>query len=118
MKTLSITKGLATISHEPFTTLIVSEYQMRTVTICQLSERYKSNEELLSNAELITDTFNAYNTTPILPSELLKQRNELLEALKVLRLSVLCGSDIQTLANCQQAKEIIINIENATNETN
>jgi mannitol/fructose-specific phosphotransferase system IIA component len=43
-----------------------------------------------------------------------QQRNELLEALKVLRSSVLCGNDIQTLANCQQAKEIINNIENAS----
>jgi hypothetical protein len=38
--------------------------------------------EMESNAELIADTFNTYNETPILPSELLKQRNELLEALK------------------------------------
>jgi hypothetical protein len=38
-----------------------------------------SIKEMESNAELIADTFNTYNDTPILPSELLKQRNELLE---------------------------------------
>jgi hypothetical protein len=70
-------------------------------------------DEADANSDLITDAGTTYNDTPILPSELLKQRNELLEALKVLRSSVLCGNDIQTLANCQQAKEIINNIENA-----
>jgi hypothetical protein len=34
------------------------------------------------NAVLIADAGTTYNTTPILPSELLKQRNELLEALQ------------------------------------
>jgi hypothetical protein len=42
----------------------------------------------MQNARLIVDTFNTYNTTLILPTELLKQSNELLEALKVIQKQV------------------------------
>jgi hypothetical protein len=38
-------------------------------------------DEADANSDLITDAGTTYNNTPILPSELLKQRNELLEAL-------------------------------------
>jgi hypothetical protein len=81
MKKLNITQGEVKISHEPFTKLIVAEQQGKVETICQLSERNKSQEEVISNAQLIQDSFLTYNTTSILPSELLKQRNELLKAL-------------------------------------
>jgi hypothetical protein len=44
--------------------------------------RGNGKTETEDNAKLIADAGTTYNTTPILPSELLKQRNELLEALQ------------------------------------
>jgi hypothetical protein len=53
-----------------------------------------------------------YATTPILPSELLKQRNELLAALFELRNAVFSENDIRVLAASQTAKELISKINN------
>jgi hypothetical protein len=53
-----------------------------------LEEDICEQNEAKANAELIADAFTTYNTTPILPSELLKQRNEFLDGLrKVKKLS-------------------------------
>jgi len=53
-----------------------------------------------------------YATTPILPSELLKQRNELLAALFELRNAVFSENDIRVLTASQTAKELISKINN------
>jgi hypothetical protein len=55
-----------------------------------------------------------YATTPILPSELLKQNKELLAALFELRNAVFSENDIRLLAASQSAKDLINKI-NATN---
>jgi hypothetical protein len=73
--------------------------------ICELPNLSKENQ---ANAKLIADAGTTYNTTPILPSELLKQRNELLDALRVM----LDGSNapewkkemaLKTIKNCNNA---------------
>jgi hypothetical protein len=65
-------------------------------------------DEADANADLIADAGTTYNSTPLLPSELLKQRNELLEALRVM----LDGSNapewkkemaLKTIKNCNNA---------------
>jgi hypothetical protein len=76
-------------------------------------QRVKSVKE--HNAILIADAGTTYNTTPILPSELLKQRNELLAALFELRNAVFFPeNNIRLLAASQSAKDLINKI-NATN---
>ncbi len=45
-------------------------------------EKLNITKEQLIEGELYADAKDTYNTIPILPSELLKQRNELLAALK------------------------------------
>lgn len=42
-------------------------------------------EEGIANVELVVDAFNTMNKCGIIPSELLKQRNELLEVLKTFK---------------------------------
>ena len=71
-------------------------------------------DEADANADLIADAGTTYNATPILPSELLKQRNELLNALFELRNAVFSENDIRLLAASQSAKDLINKI-NATN---
>jgi len=78
MKTLNITKGEASAVNnlERVGDFCIHSFGTK---ICELPD---FSEESMQNARLIVDTFNTYNTTLILPSELLKQRNELLESLK------------------------------------
>jgi hypothetical protein len=64
-------------------------------------------DEADANADIIADAANTYQSTPILPSELLNQRNELLAALFELRNAVFSENDIRLLAASQSAKELI-----------
>jgi hypothetical protein len=52
--------------------------------ICNISRFAKTAEEIAANAKLIADAGNTANKCGLLPSELLEQRNDLLEALQVL----------------------------------
>jgi hypothetical protein len=70
-------------------------------------EKLNITKEQLIEGELYADAKDTYNTTPILPSELLKQRNELLAALFELRNTVFAENDIRLLAASQTAKELI-----------
>jgi hypothetical protein len=77
MKTLNITKGECKVK-----TNYKNPFSDDTIYRIAGNDGFShSIKEMESNAELIADTLNTYNDTPILPSELLKQRNELLEAL-------------------------------------
>ena len=49
--------------------------------ICLLSEKEKQTEEDVAIGALIADAGNTFQVCELLPSELLAQRNELLEAL-------------------------------------
>ena len=112
MKTLNITKGKwrKGLNNDKSVVSDCLDGTIPSICICPILLN-----EAEDNASLIVDAGNAYNTTPILPSELLKQRNELLLALKSLRFAILNCNDTQILAYSQEAKELINNIENATN---
>jgi len=66
-------------------------------------------EQCLNNSKLICDAGNTYNQTPLLPSELLRQRNELIEVLNHLgsclsgtiyyKLSELCYETLTQIEN-------------------
>lgn len=62
----------------------------------------KSNEEAEANAELISDAFNTITECDLMPSELLKQRNEMFEMLKK------CSGWI---ANCNQYAGVLKEID-------
>jgi hypothetical protein len=79
MEKLNITQGECKIEHQRRHHLSIA---INGIEICFLP-RFQDN--VLDNAILISDTITAYNTTLILPSELLKQRNELLEALEKIK---------------------------------
>lgn len=59
-----------------------SEECITNPTIASVSTSFRSREEGLSNAKLIADAGTTINKCGLLPSELLEQRNELLESLK------------------------------------
>jgi hypothetical protein len=83
-----------------------------------LEENICEQDEAKANAELIADAFNTYNECQILPSELLKQRNELLEALvKINEMCADCSNAENVKLNVGQVAKISITaIKNATNE--
>jgi len=67
-------------------------------------------------ATLIADAGTTYNTAPILPSELLKQRNELLEALQNIIDNCSTNSAITVDVSKLYIHEAKQAIKNATNE--
>jgi hypothetical protein len=54
MENLKHTKGEWEISKEPFCLLVTHKLNDSTESICQISQRYKSDEEQLANAKLIS----------------------------------------------------------------
>jgi hypothetical protein len=76
MEKLNITQGKWEVSQKLQVQANVDE-PLNTSTICQVFGKEEDH------ATLIADAGNAYNTAPILPSELLKQNKELLEALEL-----------------------------------
>jgi CRISPR/Cas system-associated protein Csx1 len=78
MKTLNITKGEWKKHYFGENGNRQCRIHSDNVTIAKVLQI----DEADANADLIADAANTYNTTPILPSELLKQRNEMLEALE------------------------------------
>jgi hypothetical protein len=83
MKTLNITKGEWKADRDNVYSI---QPKITADIICESPKKeYHSYSFWDDNSKLISDAGTTYNTTPILPSELLKQRNELLEALKVIQ---------------------------------
>jgi hypothetical protein len=78
MEKLNITQGKWEVSQK-LQVQVDIENPLKVSTVCQV---YGNSDEAKKNATLIADAGTTYNTAPILPSELLKQRNELLEALQ------------------------------------
>ncbi len=72
MKNSKITQGHWSISHGD-TGLYIESEKSNFISI-------KNNEEVMANAELISDAGNTFNKTGLTPSELLLQRDYLLEA--------------------------------------
>lgn len=62
--------------------IVAREEDGITTPICDLSDFDKSFTVTKSNAVLLADAGNTFKDCPILPSELLKQRNELLKTLE------------------------------------
>jgi hypothetical protein len=58
-----------------------SVVQMPKTAISITSTKFLSKKESESNGKLIADAFNTINECDLLPSELLSQRNEFMEAL-------------------------------------
>jgi len=75
MERLNITKGECKVEEQSNHQLAIT---IGGKAICFLP---RFQENVSDNATLLSDSITTYNTTPILPSELLKQRNELLKAL-------------------------------------
>jgi hypothetical protein len=95
------TKGKVKVSQEPFVLLVTHELETskRVETICQLSQRYKTDKEIQANAELISDAFNTTNESGLKPSELYKHNQELLDALKSTKQLNLHLYDVGTIGN-------------------
>ena len=72
------------------------------------------DKEAEANAKLIADAGTTYNTTPILPSELLKQRNELLEALEMCAQDF-CNGNIQNNPSSETRIKVFDVLNNCTN---
>jgi len=73
MEKLNITQGKWEVSQK-LQVQVDIESPLKVSTLCQV---YGYSDEAKHNAILISDAGTTYNTTPILPSVLLKQRNEL-----------------------------------------
>jgi CRISPR/Cas system-associated exonuclease Cas4 (RecB family) len=84
MKKLEITKGEVSIRETRNDADFSYEIIVGTDSVCYIPRDYGSLINQKANSELISDTFTTYNIEPTLPSELLKQRNELLEMLNCL----------------------------------
>jgi hypothetical protein len=125
MEKLNITKSEWVLSTQHFLHIedITSQW------ICQLNDIKPNETEFLSdeyleeekrvkqvkldNGILLADAGTTYNQTPILPSELLKQRNELLKALQLLINDIdrNDGDHINRATLVNEAKQIIKNCE-------
>jgi hypothetical protein len=79
------TKGKCHIEKRRDTLLeIRSNCRVKIIAECENYDRNKQTMSILeceANAELIQEAFNTVNECGLTPSELLKQRNELIEAL-------------------------------------
>ncbi len=64
-----------------------------------------AKEEGFDNAKLIADAGTTYNIEPILPSELLKQRNELIECLENANNVLKMASLIDKSNTCDEAQK-------------
>jgi len=87
MKDLKITKG--EWYPDSNKQIVFSDQGEKDVVICEIDRPIhdcdnKTKEESENAAVLISDAGNTYQKCGLLPSELLKQRDELLEALKKL----------------------------------
>jgi hypothetical protein len=80
MKTLNLTKGEWKSDRDNVYSI---QPKITADIICESPKKeYDSYSFWEDNSKLISDAGTTYNDTPILPSELLKQRNELLNALQ------------------------------------
>lgn len=87
MEALNITKGVwrsCCLQYRPHFLFAGKEGY---VTVCGFYQKQEmvedlSDDEVIANATLIQDAGNTYQKSPILPSQLLEQRDVLLEMLK------------------------------------
>jgi|LakMenE18May11ns_1017448.scaffolds.fasta_scaffold8120331_2 hypothetical protein len=77
-------------------------------------EKLNITKEQLIEGELYADAKDTYNTAPILPSELLKQRNELLNVLEMCAQDF-CNGNIQNNPSSQTRIKVFDVLNNCTN---
>jgi hypothetical protein len=83
------TKGEWKVVGIDYPTIESTSEECRTnPTIASVLSSFRSREEALANAQLIADAGTTINKCDLLPSELLEQRNLLLEALIRIRKSI------------------------------
>lgn len=81
------TKGEWKVVGIDYPTIESTSEECRTnPTIASVVSSFRSREEALANAQLIADAGTTISKCDLLPSELLEQRNELLQALKLMKL--------------------------------
>ena len=82
---LNVTKGVVTASKKVSRDTILAEYSSRVYNDNGEPMAIvigRSESETKDNALLVEDSFNTHNTTGKTPSELMQERDELLEALR------------------------------------
>lgn len=79
MENLKITKGECNIEHPLAGDFILHVDYVRIISVHLIENKLEEQE---ANAKLIADSFNTAQKCNLLPSELLEQRDELLEKIK------------------------------------
>jgi hypothetical protein len=108
MEKLNITQGECKVEHQSKHQIAIT---IGATAICFLP-RFQDN--VLDNATLLSDAINTYNTTPILPSELLKQNKELLNVLEMCAQDF-CNGNIQNNPSSETRIKVFDALNNCKN---